>query len=102
MKRLWRDLRRHAKVLSVLLLAMPVISGACSGRGPIRVAGVVTGKHQIAPRGKPSESREKVKHRYFLWVKTEDGLVYVEVTREVFQGVVEGEQVCINCGSKGP
>ncbi len=100
MRGLWRDRGREAKVTPALLLAMAIASGACSGGGPVRVAGVVTRKHQIAAQR--SEGRGQEKPRYFLWVETEDGMVYVEVTRKLFQSVAEGEPVCINCDSTAP
>lgn len=102
MKRLWGRLRRRVNCMAALLAAVTVVAGACSTGGTARVAGVVTGKHQISPKANPPESREKEKPRYFLWVKTEDGMAYVEVTGKMFRSVAKGEQVCINCESTGP
>lgn len=102
MKRLWERLRRRVNCIAALLAALAVVTGACSTPGPVRVAGVVTGKHQIEPRGNPPESKQKEKRRYFLWVKTEDGMAYVEVSGKMFRSVAKGEQVCINCEPTGP
>ncbi|MFQ5989194.1 MAG: hypothetical protein ACE5K9_04685 [Candidatus Methylomirabilales bacterium] len=93
-----RDLWSGHRIVRLLLLALMVVTGGCSGStvlsGPVRTQGVVTGKHELAPKGNP-----KVKPRYFLWVKTEDGMVYTEVTKELFDGVKKGDDVCINCDS---
>lgn len=104
MKRLWKRLRRGMNYMAVLLAAVAVVTGACSTARPVpaRVTGVVTGKHQIEPKGNPPESKKKEKPRYFLWVKTEDGMAYVEVTGKMFRSVTKGEQVCINCEPTGP
>ncbi|MFQ5658064.1 MAG: hypothetical protein ACE5G5_11020 [Candidatus Methylomirabilales bacterium] len=90
--------------LSALLVATTVVSAACSGGSPvrIRIAGIVTGKHQMTQKGNPSVSEGKEKPRYFLWVKTENGTVFTEVSGEMFQSVAKGDQVCINCNSTGP
>lgn len=101
MKRPCRDLRIGRRTTGVLVLALTLVAGGCSSStvssGPVRTQGVVTGKHQLPPKGNP-----KAKSRYFLWMKTEDGLAYVEVTEEMFHRVEEGDQVCINCDSQGP
>ena len=98
MKRSLRDPGSSHRIVGVLLLSVTVLATACSTtRGPVRTQGVVTGKHELAPKGNP-----KVKPRYFLWVKTEDGMVYVEVTKALFDGVKKGDDVCINCDSQNP
>lgn len=80
---------------SVLFLLALVVFGACSTtHGPVPVSGVVTGKHETTV---PGNASDKEKAHYFLWVKTQSGLVLVEVEEEVFQSVTEGEQVCVNC-----
>jgi hypothetical protein len=96
------DFWRHGTVASALLLVAMMMSGGCASRGPVPVEGLVTGKRQIPASGNPPESPRKEKPRYFLWVKTKDGMAFVEVTEDVFQGVAEGDQVCINCDSSGP
>jgi hypothetical protein len=63
---------------------------------------MVTGRQQIPPTSNQSGNSEKEKPHYFLWIKTANGLVLVEVEEDVYQGVTEGEQVCINCNSEGP
>jgi hypothetical protein len=35
-------------------------------------------------------------------VKTENGLTYIEVTKEMFRRVKKGDQVCVYCDSEGP
>lgn len=101
MKRPCRDLWIGRRTTAVLVLAMTLIAGGCSGStvtsGPVRTQGVVTGKRQLPPQTNPT-----TKPRYFLWLKTNDGLAYVEVTQEMFHRVKEGEQVCINCDSEAP
>ncbi|MFQ5882276.1 MAG: hypothetical protein ACE5I9_07365 [Candidatus Methylomirabilales bacterium] len=100
MKGVWRDRWNGGNLMLMLLLGTMVVWGACSGRGPLRVEGVVTGKRQIASKVSPSEGGGKERPLYFLWVKTEDGKAFVEVTEEVFQSVAEGDRVCINCDAE--
>lgn len=101
MKNRCRDLRIGRGTTAALVLAVTLIAGGCSGSavssGPVRTQGVVTGKHELAPKGNP-----KAKPRYFLWVKTEDGLTYIEVTKELFRRVKKGDQVCVYCDSEAP
>ncbi len=97
MKTNLRNWRRRFEAMSLLLLVTMLVSASCSSRGPVPVEGVATGKHEVTSKSTPRESLGKEKPRYFLWVKTEDGLALVEVTESVFQSVVEGDRVCINC-----
>jgi hypothetical protein len=99
MKRPWRFFR------ATLLLAVMVFEWGCAtgvSYGPVPVQGVVTGKHQINPSGNQSESPGKEMPRYFFWVKTKNGPVYVEVTEGMFRSVTEGDEVCINCNLGRP
>lgn len=97
----YKDGWSKGRTIAVLVLAVTLVAGGCSGStvssGPVRTQGVVTGKHELAPKGNP-----KAKPRYFLWVKTEDGLTYIEVTKEMFRRVKKGDQVCLYCDSEGP
>lgn len=98
-----RDLCKSCTVLSGLVLVVVLVSGGCAGGGgPVPVQGVVTGKHQISPKGTPAERPGEETPRYFLWLKTDDGPAFVEVTEDVFHSVTEGDRVCINCESPGP
>jgi len=101
MKRPDRRVMDGRRTTAVLVLVVTLVAGGCSGgtvsSGPVRTQGVVTGKHELAPKGNP-----KAKPRYFLWVKTEDGLTYIEVTKEMFGRVKKGDQVCVYCDSEGP
>ena len=97
MKRSRRNLQISRRIMAVLLAAMVLATACTTTSGPVRTQGVVTGKYELAPKGNP-----KVIPRYFLWVKTEDGMVYAEVTKELFDGVKKGDDVCINCDSQGP
>jgi hypothetical protein len=85
----------------MLVLAMTLVAGGCSGspvsHGPVRTQGMVTEKRQLLPPG-----NVKAKPRYFLWVNTDNGLVYVEVTEEMFHRAKAGEFICIHCDSEGP
>ena len=100
MKRCCTD-RWAVRRITALLLAVTLVVGGCSGSpvrtGPVRTAGVVTGKYRLVPPRNP-----KAKPRYFLWIKTKDELAYVEVTEEMFHAVKEGEEVCIYCDSPAP
>lgn len=99
----FKHVGKSSAIASVLFLLAMVIFGSCSTiRGPVRVRGMVTGKHYTPPSGNPSGDTEKNKPHYFLWVKTESGLVLVEVEEDLYQGVTEGEQVCVNCNSEQP
>ncbi|MEE9123369.1 MAG: hypothetical protein V3U14_02575 [candidate division NC10 bacterium] len=104
MKRTVKDVRRYGEIASFLFLATMVVFGGCSSRGsgPVPVKGIVTGKQLTTLKGNPAEGSEKETSHYFLWVQTEDGLVLVEVDDKAYQGVMEGEQVCINCTAEGP
>lgn len=102
MKRPLRDRWNHRKLLSALLLGTMTLSGGCLSSGPIPVEGVVTGKHQILSKGNPSGTVETEAARYFLWLKTEDGPAFVEVTEDIFRNAAEGQRVCINCDSAKP
>ncbi len=101
MKRPDRRVTGGRRTTAVLVLVVTLVAGGCSGstvsRGPVRTQGVVTGKHELAPKGNP-----KAKPRYFIWVKTEDGPTYIEVTKEMFRRVKKGDQVCVYCDSEGP
>lgn len=103
MKETCKDWPSRRAVMAGLLVATVVVSGGCARRayGPVPVEGVVTGKHQVNAPGNSSEYPTKGKPRYFLWMRTNDGPAFVEVTEEVFQAVTEGDQVCINCDAKG-
>lgn len=94
-----KHVRKCSVFTSVLfLLAMPLLFAGCSTtHGRVPVQGIITGKQQIPPTVNPSEDGEKEKPHYFLWVKTPNGLVLVEVEEEMYQSVTEGEQVCVNC-----
>jgi hypothetical protein len=97
--------KRFLRTAPGLLLAMMAFGWGCAAGvsyGPVPVQGVVTEKHQIPPSSNRSEGPGQEKPRYFLWVKTKDGPVYVEVTEGVFRTVAEGDQVCINCDSGSP
>lgn len=101
MKRPDRRVTGGRGTTAALVLAVTLVAGGCSGSavssGPVRTQGVVTGKHELAPKGNP-----KAKPRYFLWVKTEDGSTYIEVTKEMFRRLKKGDQVCVYCDSEGP
>lgn len=101
MRRPCRDLWIAPRTTALLLLALILVAGGCSGSpvssGPVRTEGVVTGKHQLDPHG-----NLEAQPRNFLWVKMNDGLAYVEVTEEVFRRAQEGEQVCLYCNPEGP
>lgn len=93
-----KDVRKCCVITSVLLLLAIVVLGGCStSRGPVPVKGMVTGRYLTPPAENASGDSEKGKPHYFLWVKTENGLVLVEVEEEEYQGATEGQHVCINC-----
>jgi hypothetical protein len=87
----------HAITSALFLLAMVLLGGCATSRGPVPVKGMVTGRHMTPAAENASGNSEREKAHYFLWVKTENGLVLVEVEEDVYQAVTEGEQVCVNC-----
>lgn len=94
-----KDVRKCGVITSVLILLGIVVLGGCatSQGGPVPVKGMVTGRYLTPPAESASGDSEKEKPHYFLWVKTENGLVLVEVKEEEYQEVTEGQHVCINC-----
>lgn len=93
-----KDVRKCGVITSVIiLLAIVVLEGCSTSHGPIPVKGMVTGRYLTPPAENASGDSEKEKSHYFLWVKTENGLVLVEVKEEEYQEVTEGQHVCINC-----
>lgn len=87
----------HAITSALFLLGMVVLGGCATSHGPVPVKGMVTGRHMTPAAENASGNSAQEKAHYFLWVKTENGVVLVEVAEDVYQAVMEGEQVCVNC-----
>lgn len=87
----------HAITSALFLLAMVFLGGCATSHGPVPVKGMVTGRHMTPAAENASGDSAQEKAHYFLWVKTENGVVLVEVEEDVYQAVTEGEQICVNC-----